>query len=133
MRSFRPAAMKLFRRSSRRRTECCPPGPASFGTFDSRWHYFTRWLRPGSDGVPDEARQAFEEALRDLPGDEAEKLRVRVRSAPGLRELWHLRSAVFGLVARHGSESEAQRRLAALDRHFTTRRRAGGQALARRA
>ncbi|WP_066334247.1 hypothetical protein [Azohydromonas lata] len=128
--------MKLFRRSSRRRTECCPPGPASFGTFDSRWHYrwhyFTRWLRPSVDTVPEEARQAFELALHGLPGDEAEKLRVRVRSAPGLRELWHLRSAVFGLVARHGSQSEAQRRMAALDRLFTTRLRAGGQARAKR-
>ncbi len=125
--------MKLFRRSSRRRTECCPPGPASFGTYNSRWHYFTRWLRAGVNSVPDEVRQGFELALRDLPGDEAEKLRVRVRSAPGLRELWHLRSAVFGLVARHGSEREAQRRLAVLDRHFPTRRRAGGMAAARRA
>jgi hypothetical protein len=120
--------MKLFRRTSRR-TECCPPGPSSFDTYDSRWRYLTRWLRPGADGGSEEARQAFEGALSGLPGEDAEKLRVRVRSANGLRELWHLRSAVFGLLARHGSELQAQQRMAALDRHFPTRRLAAARAL----
>lgn len=113
--------MKFFRRSCRR-TEVCPPGPASFGTYDSRWRYLTRWLWPWSDGLSNEARQAFEAALEGLPGAEAERLRARVRVSPGLQELWHLRSAVFGLVARHSSESEAQRRMAAVDRYFQTRR-----------
>jgi hypothetical protein len=123
--------MKLFRRNSRR-TECCPPGPSSFGTYDSRWRYLTRWLRPGADGGSEEARKAFEDVLRGLPGNDAEKLRVRVRSANGLRELWHLRSAVFGLLARHGSELHAQRRMVELDRHFQTRRLAAARAASNR-
>jgi hypothetical protein len=123
--------MKLFRRR-RCRTEVCPPSPSSFGTFDSRWRYLTRWLWPGTDGLPDEVRQAFEAALEGLPGEEAERLRTRVRHSPGPQELWHLRSAVFGLVARHSSESEAQRRLVAVDRHFQTRRLASAPAPSKR-
>ena len=113
-------AMKFFRRTPRCRTAVCPPS-SSFGA-DSRWRQLTRWLRPDGEGASEGARQAFEEALRGLPGDEAEKLRTRVRRSPGLQELWHLRSAVFGLVARHSSQLEAQRRMATLDRHFPSRR-----------
>jgi hypothetical protein len=123
--------MKFFRRS-RCRIEVCPPGPASFGTFDSRWRYVLRWLWPDADALAEEARRAFDTALQGLPGEEAERLRGRVRRAPGLQELWHLRSAVFGLVARHSSESEAQRRMAAIDRLFTTRKLASAPAPSRR-
>ena len=120
--------MKFFRRASRCRTEVCPPASSAFGGLDSRWRQLTRWLRADAGEMSEGARQAFEDALRGLPGEEAEKLRARVRRSPGLQELWHLRSAVFGLVARHSSESEAQRRMAAVDRHFQTRRLASAPA-----
>jgi hypothetical protein len=126
-------AMSLFRRSSRRRTETCPPGSASFGTFESRWQYWTRWLRPNAEGSAQQARQAFEAVLRELPGDEAQKLRERVARCGSLRDLWHLRSAVFGLLARQGSEAQAQQRMAALDRYFTTRRLTSAPRTTRRA
>jgi hypothetical protein len=44
-----------------------------------------------------------------------------VDSARSLRELWHLRSEVYRLVALQTSQSEAERRLADLNHHFPTR------------
>ena len=123
--------MKLFRRSSRR-TEVCPPEANTFGTYESRWRYLTRWLWPDADAEAKEVKKAFEDALRGLPGDAAEKMRARVRSAPGMRELWHLRSAVFGLLAQQSCQSVAQRRMEAVDRFFTTRRQTSAPATPRR-
>ena len=41
--------------------------------------------------------------------------------AKSMRELWHLRAEVFALVSLELSQLEADRRLAALNRHFPTR------------
>ena len=64
------------------------------------------------------ARAAFGDALNDIPDGAAETLACRAAAAPSLRELWHLRNALFTLVAVHHCESIAHQRLAALNACF---------------
>lgn len=63
----------------------------------------------------------FLREIRDIRTVEAGAVQCAVLSARGLRELWHLRSKVFGIVAVHFDQLEAQERLARLNRHFPTR------------
>jgi len=63
----------------------------------------------------------FLDTLSDLPGEPVERLQYRIEGARSLRELWHLRSSVYGEVAMALSQSEAERRLAGLNRHFPVR------------
>jgi uncharacterized membrane protein len=65
--------------------------------------------------------QDFQAALDDLEHPRAADLAVRMRLSTTLQELWHLRPDVFDLVAHSRGQFEAQRRLAALDRHFPSR------------
>lgn len=66
-------------------------------------------------------RSDFQAAIADLADAEADSLRQRIAASASLRELWHLRSAVYRLVGVAHSQSEAERRLALLARHFPTR------------
>jgi hypothetical protein len=66
-------------------------------------------------------RADFVDTLADLRGDEALDLIDRIDRSRSLRELWHLRTDVYHLVALHHSQSEAEQRLAVLNRHFPTR------------
>ncbi len=66
-------------------------------------------------------RQAFLHVLLDLPCGPSQSLAQRISHAHSLRELWHLRAEVYHLVAVHHSQSEAEGRLQALNRHFPTR------------
>lgn len=96
-----------------------------------------RWMpstRPWSDDEDSGARNGLLVALRaefvstiaDLDGDTPRDLEVRLHLCTGVRELWNLRPALFQLVSAQRGQGEAQRRLAALDRHFP-RRAAGGR------
>ena len=61
---------------------------------------------------------AFAAALDDIQADDAVDLRRRGRSARSLRELWHLRAELYGVVARHRSQAEADRRMGLVNLHF---------------
>jgi hypothetical protein len=45
----------------------------------------------------------------------------RAQHARSLRELWHLRSELYTLIARGTSQVEADARLARVNQHFPTR------------
>jgi hypothetical protein len=77
-------------------------------------------VRPATVGLR-EVRDEFVQELGDIRTQEAGLLLERIRIARSLRELWHLRPEVFGLVALCHSQAEAQARLDRLNRHFPTR------------
>ena len=66
-------------------------------------------------------RRDFDDALVDVGGPEACRLRQRIALAQSLRELWHLRTDLFRVVAICHDQAEATRRLGHLNRHFPTR------------
>ncbi|MBV8380757.1 MAG: hypothetical protein JO369_08375 [Paucibacter sp.] len=72
------------------------------------------------------ARIAFQAALEGLCegplGEEALALSEAEQRARSLRELWHLRGALYTLIARGLGEFEARRRLARLDLAFSAAR-----------
>lgn len=67
------------------------------------------------------ARRAFVAALADLDSSTAFDLENRARAAHSLRELWHLRNALFTAVSIGHCESIARSRLADLNKHFQIR------------
>ena len=67
------------------------------------------------------AKREFQDSLSDVPGDPAMNLMDRIERARSLREMWHLRSSLYGEVAVALDQGEAERRLARLNRHFPTR------------
>ena len=67
------------------------------------------------------AREDFFAAVADLQLPAAGMLLDRIEFAKSMRELWHLRAEVFALVSLEISQTEADRRLATLNRHFPTR------------
>lgn len=109
------------------RIEVCPPSiwPQS----DALWKRMAHWLSsPGPmDGAPrllnrlPTVRADFEMALIDIGGDASRALLDRVQVARSLRELWHLRPAMFSLISLHHCQGEAEKRMARLNRHFPTR------------
>ncbi|MEW6705811.1 MAG: hypothetical protein AB1430_13280 [Pseudomonadota bacterium] len=66
-------------------------------------------------------REEFSQVLDDIGDCDAHGLQQRLLHCCSMRELWHLRSEIFYLVARHHSQQEAQARLVPLNRHFPTR------------
>lgn len=104
------------------RMEVLPP--AAWGQAEPVWQ--TLWQRVrGEDFGPDRAqaqldaaRQDFADSLGDIVTPESLDLRQRALHARSLRELWHLRAELYSLVACQRSQSEAQRRVEALNRHF---------------
>ncbi len=60
-------------------------------------------------------------AMWDLQSARANQVREMVDRARSLRELWHLRSDVFRVIAIHRGQIEAQQRLDGLDSHFPVR------------
>jgi hypothetical protein len=96
---------------------------------ESLWSMALRWLVGNdTDAVPslrtplDKARAEFVAAMEGLsdPGSSADLLR-RAQHARSLRELWHLRSELYTLIARRVSEVEARTRLARVNQHFPSR------------
>jgi hypothetical protein len=83
-----------------------------------------------SESLPfTDIRREFADALKDIDTDLAAALRVQIEHAGSPRELWHLRSAVFTMVATHHSESQAQARMDHLNRHFPNRAPRSGLAM----
>ncbi len=119
------------------RTEVFPPERLYRAT---RWRVGLRdWLNTGWDvsaPAPSEAssrasappsasmaelRKAFTEALNDIDADIAQSVRGQIARARAPRELWHLRTAVYTLIATQYNESQAQLRMNTLNRHFPLR------------
>ena len=108
------------------RMNVCPPDviPRS----ESLWNATLRWLVGGNvEVVPalrtplERARSEFVAALAGLAEDDHNGLLKRAQHARSLRELWHLRSELYTLVARRISQPEADARLARVNQHFPTR------------
>ena len=68
-----------------------------------------------------DARREFLAMLADLHGSDTLQLRERIQRARSLRELWHLRTDLFRMVAVQRDQAEAEDRLAWLSRYFPTR------------
>lgn len=108
------------------RVEVCPPSlrhaPAG------PWQRVMFWLlapapheaAPPLTRLP-AVRDDFLVAIADIDGDDCDQLERQIRAARSLRELWHLRAAVYRVVAVAHSQSEAERRVADLNQHFPTR------------
>lgn len=99
--------------------------PALWGAHrESVWASLLGWLRNEPQPLPervrtiDATRSDFLQAMADLDSAPANGLRHRVNEARSLRELWHLRTELYGLVARHISQAQAEQRLARINRHF---------------
>jgi hypothetical protein len=105
------------------RLEVCPPA-IDGGRWSDR---LSRWMRgPWGESSDVDARAGlvrldFLMAIDDLRTLEAGLLRTSIERARTCRDLWHLRSSIFDLVARQFSQYEAQERLDRLNRHFPTR------------
>ncbi|MES2959211.1 MAG: hypothetical protein V4792_13560 [Pseudomonadota bacterium] len=74
-----------------------------------------------SDVDPHAANAALVACLADLPAPETRALRQLLMHTRSLAELWHLRPEVFRVLSLHHSQTEAQRRLAALNPLFERR------------
>ena len=108
------------------RMNVCPPDvcPRS----DSLWSATLRWLVGGdTQAVPalrtplEKARSEFVTAMSGLLEVDHNALLKRAQHARSLRELWHLRSELYTLIARRISQLEADARLARVNQHFPTR------------
>ena len=109
------------------RVEVCPPAlwPSSL----TLWGRAKRWLNrspwtPAAQRPVNRLAQVkseFRRDLDDLRSSDASQLGDRIERARSLRELWHLRSVLYGLLATEFNQPEAERRMARLNRHFPTR------------
>lgn len=106
--------------------------PPSLVMAPSGWWQRTLFhlLNPGHSAVVgtlahlDAVRRDFEAQLADSPaagGAEVAALTERIANARSLRELWHLRMAVYTHIATHASQADAETRLERLNRHFAAR------------
>ena len=108
------------------RMNVCPPDVIP--RRESLWSATLRWL-VGNDteAVPalrtplEKARSEFVAALDGLAEHDHHSLLKRAQHARSLRELWHLRSELYTLIARRASQVEADARLARVNQHFPTR------------
>jgi len=109
------------------RIEVCPPAlwPSSLTLWGraKRWLNRSPWMPAAQRPVNRLAlvKNEFQVSLDDLRSPEATDLGDRIERARSLRELWHLRSTLYHLLAIDFSEQEAERRMAQLNRHFPVR------------
>ena len=114
------------------RVEVCPPElfPSSLSWEGRVRRLRNRLLRRMAPWLPAPARpvnrlalvkREFQDSLADLESGPAQPLLDQIDRARSLRELWHLRSPVFGVVALAHTQSVAEHRLARLNRHFPMR------------
>lgn len=114
------------------RVEVCPPElwPSSLSLSGRLRRCLQRLVGRAAPWLPEPARPLnrlmlvkaeFVDTLSDLDGDGHQTLLDRIERARSLRELWHLRSSIYGEVAMALSQGEAERRLAGLNRHFPVR------------
>lgn len=108
------------------RTEVRPPSLCHAP--DSAWQRFMFWLLAPApfDAAPPlsclpAVRSEFLETLGDIHTLDAKLLKDRIGFTRSLRELWHLRTEVYRVVAVARSQAEAEERVAELNRHFPTR------------
>lgn len=110
------------------RTEVCPPQlwPSSL----TLWGRMQRWLMRDNPWLPAASRPVnrlalvkseFQTAMHRVEGEDAERLTYQIDSARSLRELWHLRSGLYGLLAQQHDQADAERCMAQLNRHFPMR------------
>jgi hypothetical protein len=114
------------------RIEVCPPElwPSSLSWRGRMKRFSDRLAQQVAPWLPEPARpvnrlalvkREFQDSLSDVPGEPAHDLFERIERARSLREMWHLRSSLYGEVAMALDQGEAERRLARLNRHFPTR------------
>ena len=108
------------------RMNVCPPDVCPQG--ESLWSATLRWLVGGNvEEMPalrtplERARSEFVGAMDGLLEDDHMDLLRRAQHARSLRELWHLRSELYTLIARRISQVEADTRLGRVNQHFPTR------------
>ena len=108
------------------RMNVCPPDICPQP--ESLWSATLRWLVGGNvQEVPalrtplEKARGEFVAAFDGLLDLDHNGLLKRAQHARSLRELWHLRSELYTLIARHVSQHVADDRLARVNQHFPTR------------
>ena len=96
----------------------------------NRWGRLVRWLQGLVKRLPEPARplnrltlvkDEFLGCMADIQLAQAGLLHERITRARSLRELWHLRLPLYGVVCQCFSQTEAERRLGRLNRHFPTR------------
>jgi hypothetical protein len=106
-----------------------PPPSLRQASDGSVWQRLLCWVMAPAPGDAAPATQRlgtvrddFHDSVLDLTAvPDAGNLVRRIDAARSLREFWHLRAEVYRLVAVQYSQSEAERRLAQLNRHFPTR------------
>jgi hypothetical protein len=114
------------------RVEVCPPElfPSSLSWRGRMQRWTSRVLHQAAPWLPEQARPVnrlalvkseFRDSLSDLDSLPVQQLLERIERARSLREMWHLRSSLYGEVSMALSQGEAERRLARLNRHFPTR------------
>ena len=115
-----------FKVSSRLRGEV--PPPAMLPSPVSGWQRLLGWIiSAGSDesrvpiGRLAAVRAEFVAALDDLDPGRTAMLRQRIAKAASLRDLWHLRSDLYSAISLQHSQTEAERRVSGLNRHFSGR------------
>lgn len=115
-----------FKVSSRLKAEV--PPPAMLPSPARGWQRLIGWIvSAGSEdthvpiGKLSAIRAEFSAVLDDLDPGRTSMLRQRIAKAASLRDLWHLRSDVYGAVSLQHSQSEAERRVSSLNRHFSGR------------
>ncbi len=110
------------------RTEVCPPQlwPSSI----TLWGRLQRWWLRDNPLLPESARPVnrlaaakaeFGHTMLRVVGADADRLAHQIECARSLRELWHLRSSLYGLVAQQFDQADAERCMKRLNRHFPTR------------
>lgn len=114
------------------RVEVCPPElfPSSLSWRGRMQRWSSRLLHQAAPWLPEQARPVnrlavvkdeFRDSVSDLGTLPAQHLLERIERARSLREMWHLRSSLYGEVSITLSQGEAERRLARLNRHFPMR------------
>ena len=140
MRASRLMGWRSSEESSQTRVEICPP--ALSGSAPGWRQRLLDWLAgswpveespvaeapdtAAEDPALDAVRAEFAAALHDIDSRPAADLVWRIRCARSLRELWHLRTALFNIVSCCAGQAEATARLQPLNRHFPARAQSSG-------
>ncbi|TDP64315.1 hypothetical protein [Roseateles toxinivorans] len=113
--------------------------PPSLYRGDSFFQTLLRWMPGETDawdaighsrgiGAHDELpvmRARFIAQLDDIHRDDVEALLARIKRSRSLRDLWHLRPAVYNMVARAHDQGEAELRMHGINQMFPARPGAG--------
>ena len=116
------------------RMNVCPPDVCP--RTGSLWSASLRWLVGGNAQVApalrtplERARAEFVAAMASLVEVDHNDLLKRAQHARSLRELWHLRSELYTIVARRLGQPEADARLVRVNQHFPTRAQRTGTSI----